>query len=236
MKSLHFTCRNLWTNCHTWHMKIFLFHIWKTWPWYSYKGYGILYISHAKIWVPVFLIKHGILYISHLIPDHRLSTWNMKYSLYYLWQFLLKFFYVKYWNLCISHLKNWGPTSPHEIWNSIYSLYFIWATVFQLLKHLCSLFVFLSLYVERVCVYTHVLVLPPFLCVGVFPDHSRHTHEGDRTWDVEQLEEEAQVIHRRGENGPCISSVALSRAGMRKEWPMTTQDSGSTNLEWYQET
>ena len=55
------------------------------------------------------------------------------------------------------------------------------ATVFQLLKHLCSLFVFLSLYVERVCVYTHVLVLPPFLCVGVFPEHSRHTHEGDRT-------------------------------------------------------
>ena len=40
----------------------------------------------------------------------------------------------------------------------------------------------------------------------------------------------ASGIHRVGDTSPCISEVVLFKTGMRKGWPVTTQDSVSQIL------
>ena len=73
---LHFTNRNLWTDFHTCHMRLFTFNIRKSQPRYLYKNKRNLYASYMKIWVPIFLyemwnslsfeIEPSIFYVSHM--------------------------------------------------------------------------------------------------------------------------------------------------------------------------
>ena len=90
------------------------------------------------------------------------------------------------------------------------------------------------------CVFTHVCLCHPclcvFLCVCMCLAHIRLREEGDRIWDLEEQEEEARDIHRLGETCQCISVAPLSKTGRKKGWPVTSLDSGSTNLQLHQET
>ena len=60
------------------------------------------------------------------------------------------------------------------------------------------------------------------LCLCVCLARYRHRGEGDRTWDMEQPEEEARGIHRLRESGRGISAVPISRTEVRKGWPVAT--------------
>ena len=90
------------------------------------------------------------------------------------------------------------------------------------------------------CVFTQVylccLCLRVFLCVCMCLAHIRCRDEGDKTQDLEEQEEEARGIHRLRETGQCISVAPLSKTGTRKGWPVTSPDTGSTNLQLHQET
>lgn len=108
-----------------------------------------------------------------------------------------------------------------EVWKCLYS---IWTTGYSPVKHMCSLFVFVSLRLEHMCLYAGV-VLPLFVCLFVCLSlaHCRCRDEGDSTWDMLQPEEKAEVIHRLENTDLCISTVSISRIRMRKGWPMTAQ-------------
>lgn len=68
MKYLYFTYKNLWTDIHTWYMKLFMFHMWTSQPrhFFFYKAYGTLYISHIITWWGILDMKYGILFISYM--------------------------------------------------------------------------------------------------------------------------------------------------------------------------
>ena len=84
--------------------------------------------------------------------------------------------------------------------------------------YMCSPVIFLSVCLTRVWVLVCVCVI----CVCgwcVVLSYFRHRDEDERTWDVEQPEEQAHSIHRLGETGLLISAVPMSRKAMKEGWP-----------------
>jgi len=79
----------------------------------------------------------------------------------------------------------------------------------QLLKHLCSLFVFVSPYRACVCIHMCACVACMGVCVCVSPAQGKNRDKRDRRGNAKQSEEEAQgvpslrVIDRPISAGPC---------------------------------
>ena len=82
----------------------------------------------------------------------------------------------------------------------------------------------------RVCL-CH-LSLCVYVCVCLVQGKSRD--ESNKRGDAEHPEEEAQGIPSLRVVGRHISIVTLSRMGMRKGWPVITQELGSRNLQLYE--
>ena len=78
-----------------------------------------------------------------------------------------------------------------------------------------------------------MLVLPVFKCVCVCVSlvQGKSRDEGNKRGDAKQPEEETQGITSLRAVAHCISAVPLSRMGMRKGWPVITQELGSRNLQ-----
>ena len=78
-----------------------------------------------------------------------------------------------------------------------------------------------------------MLVLPVFKCVCVCVSlvQGKSRDEGNKRGDAKQPEEETQGITSLRVVAHCISAVPLSRMGMRKGWPVITQELGSRNLQ-----
>lgn len=75
------------------------------------------------------------------------------------------------------------------------------AVIFQLQKHLCSLFAYVSLCLEHLCVHMWV-ELPVFMYVsvsGCLSNHSQCRDEGDRSQDMEQAEGGMRHPQARGD-------------------------------------
>ena len=116
--------------------------------------------------------------------------------------------------LYISHLKIRMGNFLYKLWKS---LYFIWTTC-SLGTDTCVLLLYFCLCASHVCGYWCVLVSSVCgWCVVL--SYFRHRDEDERTWDVEQPEEQAHSIHRLGETGLLISAVPMSRKAMKEGWP-----------------
>ena len=82
-------------------MKIFVYHIWKSWPRYYCKNMENFLIFH--IWKFPYEIWNSLHFTSEIWP--HIIIWNITCSLYHSHKSLLKFSYMKDWNLCTSHMK-----------------------------------------------------------------------------------------------------------------------------------
>uniref|UniRef100_A0ABI0NM17 Uncharacterized protein n=1 Tax=Bos taurus TaxID=9913 RepID=A0ABI0NM17_BOVIN len=103
-------------------------------------------------------------------------------------------------------------------------------------KHLYSLFAYVSTCLKHLCAYPHELVahVCVIFCVDCVQPQLTEMNVTDR--EIWSKQKAAPGIHRVWETGPCISEVVLFKTGMRKEWPVTTQNSVFTNLALHQET
>ena len=82
-------------------MKTFVYHIWKSWPRYYCKNMENFLIFH--IWKFPYEIWNSLHFTSEIWP--HIIIWNITCSLYHSHKSLLKFSYMKDWNLCTSHMK-----------------------------------------------------------------------------------------------------------------------------------
>ena len=109
-----------------WNMKIFMYHIWKSWPRYYCKNMEIFLIFH--IWKFPYEIWNSLHFTFEIWP--HIITWNITYSLYHNHKSLLKFSYMKDWNLCTSHMKihlhmKSGILTPESVQQYYYIKYLI---------------------------------------------------------------------------------------------------------------
>ena len=70
-----------------------------------------------------------------------------------------------------------------------------------------------------------------YVCVYVCLVQGISRDEGNKRGDAKQPEEETQGITNLRVFGHQISAVILFRMGMRKGWPVITQDLSSRNLQ-----
>ena len=112
MKSLYFTYRNPCTDIHTWHMKIFTFHMWKSLSIYFRKYMELSIFPKIRdfldeIWIFVHFSyeKQGIDFLTwHMnrvyFRDENLSSdsfsWNTEFSMFQTWKSYIRYASMKY--------------------------------------------------------------------------------------------------------------------------------------------
>lgn len=107
----------------------------------------------------------------------------------------------------------------------------------QLLKHLCSLFVFVSLCLPCMCLhrYAYIACVCMFFCVCAcaWPtSNAEVTVTEHETWRNKKRRHEASTG-----SGRLVSVSLAAPVQNRNEegWPVTSPDSGSTNVQLHQE-
>ena len=102
MKYLYFTYRNLWTDIHTWHMKIVMFHMWISQPrYFSQCIWNSLHFPYKNL-IGLLDMKYGILFISHMKPRVEIFLHDMWTAYILALKTCVQDLYMKYGFFCVS--------------------------------------------------------------------------------------------------------------------------------------
>lgn len=141
MKYLYFLYKNLWTDIHTWYMKLSCFICGHLSPdfCFFYKAYGTLYISP-----PVNLMRnfrHEIWNSVHFIYESQgidFLTWHMNW-VYFRYENVSTGFVHEIWRFSVFQIANLtSDILPRNI-ESYILIYIIWALIFFIICSICCM-------------------------------------------------------------------------------------------------